>query len=364
MRKKMMTICITGVLVLSILTGCSKGTGENQNLVTPTTAVTEPEASNQESILGATVTLGDYIGMTLQEVPYAEIEAEFKELIEEDAELQEVDRAAILGDVVNINYVGKKNGVAFEGGTDDSEFGFDLELGSGSFIAGFEEGLVGAVAGEVRDLNLVFPEDYHNEELRGQQVVFTVTVNKVNEIVLPKVNDAYVARRFGYATVKEAKEALHELRNKESFAEQVKDHLWATSTVENIPLDLLEAQKMEVIQEYTSYAEYYARIYEMEPEEFMREYFGFASTEDLEEYAEEYAEKFVSQELILNEIAVREKLLITEELYYRLAEVYAYDLGYSSVESMEAAYSKEIVYEFIQTDFILEYIFSKANRVK
>ena len=81
------------------------------------------------------------------------------------------------GDIANIDYVGKKDGTAFSGGTAK---GYDLEIGSGSFITGFEEGLVGVEIGKTVDLNLTFPSDYGSEELAGKAVVFTVTVNYVN----------------------------------------------------------------------------------------------------------------------------------------------------------------------------------------
>ena len=86
-------------------------------------------------------------------------------------------------DIANIDYVGKKDGVAFEGGTAN---GYDLKIGSGSFIAGFEDGLIGAEIGSTVDLNLTFPENYGNEELNGADVVFTVTVNSVKRGMEPK----------------------------------------------------------------------------------------------------------------------------------------------------------------------------------
>lgn len=102
------------------------------------------------------------------------------------------------GDIANIDYVGKKDGVAFEGGTDE---GYDLEIGSNSFIEGFESGLIGAEIGKTIDLNLTFPEDYGNEELNGADVVFTVTVNSVQTTDGVKPKDIY--EDLGYKTLKE-----------------------------------------------------------------------------------------------------------------------------------------------------------------
>jgi len=363
MRKKMVSLFLAGVMTISMFSGCTKETEVAQSTPIPTEAIPTVEVSLSGNGWEPKVNLGQYIGITLTAVADSAVEEEFMEYVAEYAELEEADRAAVLGDVVNINYVGRMDGEAFEGGTDDSEEGFDLELGSGSFVPGFEEGLVGAVAGEVRDVELTFPENYY-EELAGRPVVFTVTVNKVYEIVLPEVNDAFVARNFGYATVEEAKAALKELRNKESFAEQVKEKIMETSTVENLPAEQVEGKKQEVVAEYNSYAEYWCRMYDMSAEDFLKEYLGFDSLEALEEYAAEYANEAVAQTLIMNEIAVKEKLVLTEELYQELAAAYALDFGYMDVESFEAAYSRELVWETVQTDYILEYIFAKANVVE
>lgn len=102
------------------------------------------------------------------------------------------------GDIANIDYVGKKGGVAFEGGTAQ---GYDLEIGSNSFIEGFESGLIGAEIGKTIDLNLTFPEDYDNEELKGADVVFTVTVNSVQTTDGVQPKDIY--EDLGYKTLKE-----------------------------------------------------------------------------------------------------------------------------------------------------------------
>jgi trigger factor len=107
------------------------------------------------------------------------------------AEKKEVSRAAKNGDEVIIDFVGKKDDVAFEGGTAKD---YALELGSNSFIPGFEEGLVGKKAGDKTDLKLAFPAQYHVAELAGQDVVFETTVNKVQEKVLPKLDDDFAAK--------------------------------------------------------------------------------------------------------------------------------------------------------------------------
>ena len=121
------------------------------------------------------------------------------------------------GDIANIDYVGKKDGVAFEGGTDE---GYDLEIGSNSFIEGFESGLIGAEIGKTIDLNLTFPEDYGNEELNGADVVFTVTVNSVQTTDGVQPKDIY--EDLGYKTLKEYENDVKERATENYFLNLVR----------------------------------------------------------------------------------------------------------------------------------------------
>lgn len=121
------------------------------------------------------------------------------------------------GDIANIDYVGKKDGVAFEGGTDE---GYDLEIGSNSFIEGFESGLIGAEIGKTIDLNLTFPEDYGNEELNGADVVFTVTVNSVQTTAGVEPKDIY--EDLGYKTLKEYENDVKERATENYFLNLVR----------------------------------------------------------------------------------------------------------------------------------------------
>lgn len=113
---------------------------------------------------------------------------------------QDVSRAAKLGDEAVIDFVGKKDGVAFDGGTGSD---YTLALGSNSFIPGFEEGIVGHKVGETFDLDLKFPDEYHSKDLAGQKVVFTVTINKLQELVKPEINDELAAKVGQFTSSKE-----------------------------------------------------------------------------------------------------------------------------------------------------------------
>lgn len=137
------------------------------------------------------VTLGQYQGLEVEKatptVSDAQVQAELDRMAENVASTETLDRAAELGDTVNIDFEGFENGVPFDGGKGENH---DLKLGSGAFVPGFEEQLVGMSAGEEKDIDITFPEDYH-KELAGKAVVFHVKVNKVTLTVKPELDDEF-----------------------------------------------------------------------------------------------------------------------------------------------------------------------------
>lgn len=372
MKKSIMTMLLAGTAVVACLTGCgNKTTGETNPTPTVALNTTETPAPTEtpvptlvESYSETKVTLGQYKGLTLHEVDSSVIAEELREMMKGYAELVVVDRAAAEGDTVNINYVGKKDGVAFEGGTDDSDAGTNLELGSGSFIPGFEEGLIGAVAGEVRDLELTFPEEYHSAELAGQSVVFTVTVNTVQESIVPELTDEFAKENLPFDTVGGYVAALYEVRNQESFSDQVMTALMDSCTVENYPADTVEYEKQSLVEYYTGYAEYFAAYLGMDADSALKSLFGFESKEALENYAEEYALTTVKQMLILSQIAIEENLVLSDEEYQQRALSYAINNGYEDVPTFEQDYGKEAIVEAVTLDYVIDYVISQSTIVK
>ena len=134
-----------------------------------------------------------------------EIDEVIERIRKNSAEKSEVKRAAKAGDEAVIDFTGKKDGVAFEGGSAKE---YSLKLGDGQFIPGFEEGVIGHKAGEEFDLELIFPKDYHAENLAGQKVIFTVKLHKVNELKLPELNDEFAAKCGPFSEMKDVKEDI------------------------------------------------------------------------------------------------------------------------------------------------------------
>ena len=336
MRKKIMAALLAGVMILAV--GCgSKAEDDN-------------------------VTLGEYKGLTLTSVSQATVDEELEAILANYAELTEVDRAAVEGDTVNINFVGTLDGVAFEGGTNDSEEGTNLELGSGSFINGFEDGLIGAVAGEERVLNLTFPDPYElNAELAGKDVVFTVTVNSVQELVIPELTDEFIAENAeGYANVEEYVEDLRDALNESSYFEQITELVMASCEVAEYPEDEVEAEKQGMIDYYTSYAEYYASYFGFDTETALAYFFGMESTEALEAYAEEYAYQITKNKMILQKIASIEGIEVTEEDYNTQGLEYAISYGYEDLATFETDYGKEEIERVILLDMVMDYLLAQS----
>ncbi len=168
---------------------------------------------NEENIVTLTlttevypeVTLGQYKGLEIEKaeatVTDAQVEAELNRMQQNVASTETVEKAAEMGDTANIDFEGFDNGVAFDGGKGEN---FDLKLGSGQFVPGFEEQVVGMTAGEEKDINITFPEDYA-KDLAGKAVVFHVKLNKVTVTNLPELDDEFAKDVSEFETLEELK---------------------------------------------------------------------------------------------------------------------------------------------------------------
>ena len=175
------------------------------------------------------VKLGDYKKLKATEKKVSVAKKDVDEVVERIrksmAEKKEVKRAAKLGDEAVIDFVGKKDGEAFPGGTGND---YPLELGSGSFIPGFEEAIVGLKAGDKKDIELTFPKDYHAPDLKGKKVVFETTVKKINEKALPELNDEFAAKTGPFTSMSELTADIKrelEAQKKREASDELKDSL-------------------------------------------------------------------------------------------------------------------------------------------
>lgn len=304
------------------------------------------------------VTLGEYKGIklekTIQEVTDQDIESEIQTALENYP--VEVSRRVEEGDTVDIDYVGRIDGEEFEGGSDQGAL---LKIGSGQFIEGFEDGLIGASKGETRTLDLTFPDNY-NQELSGKAVEFTVTVNAV-KAPLEEATDEWVAANIeGYYTIDEYKAGIRseqEENNEQAANEQVRYTAWTivvdNCTINEYPDTLVEMGK----RLYTQQAETYAQYAGMELDDFIES--SGISQEEFDENAEEYGKDVAAQALVNQAICNAEGFAIGDEGYQEELNKILSEYGYTE-EELISAYGQDNVEQTIMMNRVTQLILDNA----
>ncbi len=260
------------------------------------------------------VTIGSYKGIKINKYEYTVTDADVEQDIENTRtrlakSVEVTDRPAQNGDTVNIDFVGKKDGVAFEGGTAEK---YDLTLGSHSFIPGFEEAVVGMTLGETRDINVTFPEDYQEESLKGQPAVFTVTLHKITGKDLPALDEEF-AKKLGSesveaykAKVRERLEKNAESRSRNETEEAILTEIAKTAAAE-IPDALIDRQEEMDVRRMEQNIAYQG----IRPED----YYSYLGTtrEEYKKKFEEEAKKMVMHQLIIEKLLETENITASEE---------------------------------------------------
>lgn len=270
------------------------------------------------------VELGDYKNLKVKkdtvEVSKEEVSETIDQILKNFAEKKKVDRESKNGDEVIIDFLGKKDGVAFDGGKAEK---FPLELGSKSFIPGFEEGLIGKKAGDEISLDLEFPKDYHAKDLAGAKVVFEVKIHEVRENALPEINEEFLSKLGEFKTKeefeKQIKEDLKTQKQSESdekFKDKLVKKLAEVSKVP-VPEILLEDQKQSIELDMQQNLMYSG----LSLEDYL-ERMGKTHEEWLEKDVKEAAEMRVKSGLALAELSKVEKVESSlEELDARIAQL-------------------------------------------
>lgn len=386
-RKNMMTALVCAVCIAAAPTAAIAQETEavTEAVSEVETGADETEAETEEEPLVRPeyraldyVTLGDYMGLNVQVVPTSVTDAEVDEeaasslRLYGDGVYETLTEGQVqLGDTANIDYEGKLDGEAFDGGTSK---GYDLEIGSGQFIAGFEDGLIGVGIGETVDLNLTFPENY-TAELAGKEVVFTVTVNEVKrmrELTDELVNEVTSGEFADLAAYKENVRATLEANAAEARENAIKTDLLsqiaATSEITEYPQELVDYS----LAEMTNYYESFAAMYGMEFADFLEAYFGMTE----EEYAEEslvVVKQNLQQELYVKAIAEAEGIEIDEEAYAIGCQKYMEDYGFGSEEALVEAIGGETTlrlsilldntYDYLVENAVIEEIAEESEAV-
>ncbi len=304
------------------------------------------------------VKISSYKGMKIEQFTYTvkdeEIDAELARVQDRNARKIDVtDRAAISGDVANIDFVGTVDGVKFEGGEAE---GFDLTLGSGQFIPGFEDQVIGMNIGESKDVNVTFPEDYQAEALKGKPAVFAVKLNKLQGKELPELTDEFIKEATGSESIEaykaKTKERLQQQadrRANDATENSILNAIAANTEVE-IPQAMIDREIDNLLQKFE-----YQLMYQGLK---LQDYLDFlkVSMEDFRKNYEEQAKKNVTNQLIISHVIKEEKLEATdEEVDAKVAEQAA------SVGKTAEEYKKNMdprQFDYISSDIVITKLFN------
>ena len=304
------------------------------------------------------VTLGDYKGLevtlTKIEVTDEEVDAQIKQNISDSGEMDSITEGTVeSGDTAVIDYVGKKDGEAFDGG---SAKNYELVIGSNTFIDGFEDGVIGMAVGETKDLDLTFPENYGNSDLAGQAVVFTVTVNEIKRT--PELSDELVAKISDFDTVEEYREdvknSLLEGKKTSQPSQKLNDlysQIYANSTINGYPEDVVAYRAAQFKSYYTDAA----KQYEMTFDDFLSQYLQMTE-EEFDSQTTSIVENSMTQEMLMKAIAENENLEVDDTYYKENIQRYVDQTGMDDEEALLAAYGETELKNTMLMDRAMEFV--------
>ena len=248
-----------------------------------------------------------------------DVQSQIDSLLSQNTTTQQItDRAAADGDTVNIDYVGTVDGVAFTGGTYS---GYSLTLGSGSFIDGFEDQIVGHKPGETFEVNVTFPDGYSDSTdaegnavvLSNKKAVFSVTLNYISEEILPELTDAWVEENFsstdGVHTVEDLRAEYQKMLYQNNLNTAVMDYLLANSTFKDLPKEVTDYQVNQCLNYYYTMAQYYG--YDLDS--FLQAAAGYNSADDLLDAMSDSITEYAREALLYQAVAEAMDIAPTQE---------------------------------------------------
>ena len=341
MKKKIMML-LTGILAsAAVLTGCSGSKG------------LETDA----------LSISVYKGVEIDEV------AKPAEITDEDVEnaitsnrqmnaVQEeiTDRPVEEGDIAVIDFTGKIDGQEFEGG---SATNYSLTIGSGMFIEGFEDSVVGHNIGDTYDWSGKFPEDYPNADYAGKDVVFTITVNSIVKEKVPELDDDFVKSVSEKSkNVKEYKEEVNKqlvADNERSYEDQISQTVWQkvldNTEIKKYPEKEVKEIADNLIGQYKSMAEYAEQDYET----YIQEQMGY-SVEEFEKQVEEAAKSSLKQVMVTEAIAEKERIKVSDKEYKEQLKLIAENFGYEDVDALKEAAEEEDLKDIALNNLVRDWL--------
>lgn len=355
MKKKAAAVVLASVMAASIvLGGCGNKVSETGNTSGSVSASAEPTEYTAKEMLESTdYDVNDYVKLGKWKKIKVEVDKSYEmtgenikeagnNIISSTTYYEEVDDAAAEKDKVNIDFEGKMNGETFDNGSSSN---YDLVLGSGSFIDGFESGLVGHKAGETVTLDLTFPSDYEKTDLAGQPVTFTVKINKVSrpaEMTWDKLTDDYVADNFsskyGLTTVKDFKDRVNDSMQSQLDVAVQKAYLekLVEESEVTLPDGLLDKRIEKTMNSYETTCQQYG----MTVDDYIQNYYG----KTVDEYKESLKEDLTTslkEELVLEALVGKLKVKVTADEFNSFVSYYAKYYGMTEDAFIEECGGKD-----------------------
>ena len=386
--KKRVVAAILAAAIVTAMTGCGNSGSQTESATAATTEQAAEVAAEEEWMNDPTAYLSgitasdyvdlpaDYASLTVEVEPPAvvtdeEVDASIENRRQSKRELKEVTRRTKVqeGDVVNIDYIGRIDGEEGDGGSAE---GYDLEIGSGSFIEGFEEGLIDQKVGDTVTLELTFPQDYGDSTKAGVDAEFEVTINSIQEYVVPQLTDQFVAElgitdEFGNAvntvdglrtytrnSIVESKESQYTQR----LEEAIRNTLSEKSTFKkDLPAAMVKRNNDAIVSELTLYAQQYG----IDLKTLMQ--LAYGSTEDsYMQDINDVAVENVRKSIILKAIGDKEGLCLTDDQFQAELEVAVSNSGFTSVEEV-AREDVEAYREILDKRKVMDFLKSKTTVV-
>ena len=308
---------------------------------------------------------GEYKGLEVDayeiEVSNQEVQQKVEEALKEKQENTELTKKDKLkkGDTANIDYLGKVDGKEFDGGASQ---GYDLELGSGTFIEGFEDGLIGKHVGDKVKVNVTFPKDYQGEKVAGKDAEFTVTINSATRPSVPEYTDEFVKENTKYESKKDYEAALKKeiYKSKEETAiNEQKTSLWSdvldSTEMKKYPEEQLKAYEAV----FDAQIDEMAKQYNMTREDMLKQAYGTDDEKQVKSIVEDSSKMLVKQEMLTEYIAEKEGITYSDdEKEKEIAEIEKQGYDDETVKSytgrtMEQYAHIKLLYDKVQ-QFILD----------
>ncbi len=345
-------------LGMTMLTGCGK----------------KVEGVDQQSMIdkyAAYCDLPDYKGLEYTEtkstVTDADVKNKIDSLLQQYATKTQVKEGTVAeGDNVNIDFVGSIDGVEFEGGNSNGA-GYDLTLGSGSMIPGFEDGIVGHKVGETFNIKATFPENYGKDELNGKEADFKITINYLTQTELPEYNDAFVASYTDATSILEYEDSVrkdlveqYEQSDKSQNESAIMKVLVEKTTYNEYP----QQEMQDLIDKSIAQQEQAASSYGYSLGDYVTARYGFSDEDSFRQYIQGLAEDYIKEKIAVCAVAKDAGITVTKEEVDNYKKKIMDYYSYEDESKLEENYSSEDIVYYALAEKVVDFLLENGKGVE